>query len=212
MKKNCAYCGLSSEQLTRDHVVPNSLYPPSRATSKVPRLTVPACRSCNQNWSDDEAHFRNVLIVAGDANDVVRDLWNGKVLRSFRELDGRRRINDLWQQMQSVETPSGERRLIFPANDDRFLRILKKIVRGLHFHELSRDVSDGMVHVDLLRWKIPQEFIEPMPTLHRESDVFEYQFELFDAFTDIPMSSAWLLRFFETRQFIGCVWKDSSGI
>jgi hypothetical protein len=206
MKKNCAYCGGPNAD-TMDHVVPGCLYP---ASSTAPRLTIPACKACNNGWSDDEAHFRTVLTLAGEeANSVAKELWKGKVLRSLRAADGRRRFEDVWAHMKPVETPTGERHQIFPGSDPRFLRIMRKIVRGLHYHHGFSDpaIHDKLVYADLLKVVMPEEFIENMPQYDFGRDVFEYQFEIFDRFDDIPMSSAWLLTFFENRKFIGVVWK-----
>lgn len=207
MKKRCAYCGAENAK-TRDHVISDLLYPASKQNSKVQRLTVPACKACNVGWSDDEPHFRTVLTIAGEPNSIVRELWDGKVNRAFRELDGRRRFSEIWERLRNVKTSDGERHQIFPANDPRVLRILRKIIRGLHYHhDLWNPVPDDMVFVDSLRVKIPEEFTAAMSIHHREPDIFQYQYEVFDEFEDIPMSSAWLLRFFETRRFVGLVWK-----
>ena len=211
MKKHCAYCGATNIKLEREHVVPRSIYPPSRADSKIQRLTVPACANCNRGWSDDEAHFRNILSIAGAPNSVVRELWDGSINRSFEKEDGRRRIADIWEQMRSVKVDAVERFAVYPATDPRFLRVLRKIVRGLHYyHELESPISDEIVEADVLRYIVPQEFLESMPYRHRESDIFEYQFEVFDEFEDIPMRSVWLFTFFENRKFIAWVYKQAS--
>ena len=154
INKRCAYCGASNPE-TMDHVISDLLYPASKANSKVQRLTVPACKPCNRSWADDEPHFRSVLTLAGDPNATVRELWSGKVMRGFSKLDGRRRVLDVWEQMRAVQTSSGQRHQIFPANDPRVLRILRKTIRGLHYHHgLSSPVPDEMVWVDLLRFAI----------------------------------------------------------
>jgi hypothetical protein len=195
-------------RVTREHAIPSSLYPSSKQNSKVQRITVPACEECNHGWSDDEAHFRNVLTVAGEPNDAARELWTGKMRRSFKKEDGRRRFIDLYNKMQSIETASGERHKVFPASDPRFLRIMRKIVRSLHhYHGLWTPVPDEMVTADVLRFAIPEEFTEVMPLFDCEPDIFQYQAGVFDDFRDIPISSVWLMTFFENRRFIGCVWK-----
>ena len=130
-KNSCAYCGRRGEKLTADHVIPRSLYPASKARSKVQRLTVRTCKSCYNDWSDDEAHFRNVLPVAGEANDAVRELWNTSVNRSFNHIDGKRRLVDLVQQMKLVQTPKGEQYKIYLGQDVRVNRILKKSDKGV---------------------------------------------------------------------------------
>ena len=85
-KTRCAYCGEVAS--TDDHVVPRALYPPSKVTSRFQRITVDACQACNNGWSNDETHFRNVLLVAGDPNSAVRELWDGKTRRSFTYATG----------------------------------------------------------------------------------------------------------------------------
>lgn len=205
--KHCAYCGTPAPK-TVDHVIPNELYPPSKSESRVPRLTVPACSECNESWSDDEAHFRTILTLAGEPNAVVRELWEGKVNRSLREKDGTRRLEDVWNQMKPIDTSSGLRHRIYPASDERFLKVMRKIVRGLHYHERRNPVPDDLISVDILRVEIPSGFLDAMPVYHRELDIFKYQFEVFDAFEDIPMSSTWLLTFFENRKFVASVWKS----
>ena len=204
--KHCAYCGARAPE-TVDHVIPQGLYPPSKSESPVQRLTVPACSECNQSWSDDEAHFRTMLTLAGEPNAVVRELWEGKVNRTLRDVDGPRRVEDVWNQMRPIETHEGLRHKIYPASDERFVKVMRKIVRGLHYHERRKSVPDNLVSVDVLTNEIPNEFLDAMPVYHRESDIFEYQFEIFDAFENIPMSSTWLLTFFENRRFVASVWK-----
>lgn len=71
-----------------------ALYPPSKATSSSPRIKVPACEPCNRSWMDDEPHFRNMLLIAGETNPAVRELWEGKTRRSFSYEDGKRRARD----------------------------------------------------------------------------------------------------------------------
>ena len=210
IKKRCAYCGQSNAE-TVDHVIPRCLYPESTG-SLVQRLTVPACGVCNKSWSDDEAHFRAMMTLAGEANAVATELWKGKVARSFRAADGKRRFLDVWANMEAVQTPSGERHRIFPASDPRFIRVLRKIVRGLHYHhQLWHPVPDDMVGADLLRSEVPEEITEAIAKYHLGREVFEYQFETFDEFPDIPMSSAWLLTFFGNKRFAGWVWKTTDG-
>ena len=209
--KHCAYCGAPAPE-TVDHVIPQELYPPSKSQSTVQRLTVPACSKCNHGWSDDEPHFRTILTLAGEPNSAVRELWDGKVNRSLREKDGPRRLEDVWNQMKPIETSSGLRHKIYPVSDERFLKVMRKIVRGLHYHEGQNHVPDDLVSVDILRTEIPFEFLDTMPVYHREPDILKYQFEVFDAFEDIPMSSTWLLTFFENRKFIASVWKSRETI
>ncbi len=196
----CAYCGKSGKPLSRDHVVPKCLYPASRHGSRIPRITVPACKECNGGWSDDEAHFRNIIMIAGDPNPAVRELWDGKAVPSFEHPDGRRRLADLFMQMVPVQVDGGPRYMVFPANDERVMRIVRKVVRGLcHFHGFLPPVGDHRVRCDVLRFEVPEEMLSAMHYSHSEEDIFRYRYALLD---DAALHSCWLLTFFQRTHFI----------
>lgn len=198
----CAYCGCQRKTLEQEHVIPRCLYPTSRRTP-VQRITVASCGSCNRGWADDEAHFRNVLLVAGEPNAAVQELWETKARRSFRDVDGRRRLKDLVDRMVPVQVAGQDRWMIYPARDERVLRILKKIIRGLsHFHGVESAISEDRVWADVLKYYIPEELSATVTFHHREPDVCDYWYE---AYEDGEHSSLWLLRFFERRIFIGSV-------
>ena len=200
----CAYCGACDVPLEREHVVPACLYPPSKANSKVQRLTVPACRSCNNGWSDDEAHFRTVLVLAGDPPNAPRhELWQEKVVPSFDEPDARRRLDDIISIMKTLPVDGEERQKIYPADDPRVLRVIKKIVRGLsHYHRLGSPIGDAEVWADILRYQVPSEALSRMAHHHREADIVEYAFEAPSA---EGVRSSWLLTFFQQVTFVGMV-------
>jgi len=69
--KSCAYCGDPANQ--KEHVIPKWLYPKSKSKSKLQRLTVPACNKCNKSLANDEAHFCNMLLLAGKKSSVVSE-------------------------------------------------------------------------------------------------------------------------------------------
>ncbi|QKC86946.1 hypothetical protein [Mesorhizobium sp. NZP2077] len=84
-KRRPAHCALCGELrlVTREHVVPRGLYPATKAESRFQRIVIPTCKTCNNGTSDDDAHFRNVITVAGDANAAVKELWEGPIGRSL---------------------------------------------------------------------------------------------------------------------------------
>ncbi len=207
--KTCAYCGAQVRKPEREHVIPRCLYPESRARSRVQLITVPACSLCNRSWADDEAHFRKVLLVAGNPNAAVQELWETTTHRSFYEVDGRRRLQDLANCMVPVQIEDRDRWMIYPARDERVLRVLKKIVRGLsHFHGLATAVPEERVWVDVMKYSIPDEFLAESQFHHRDPDVCEYWYEACD---EAELSSIWLLKFFERRVFIGSVSRTAEG-
>ncbi len=176
----CAYCGKLVADPEKEHVFPKCLYPQSKDKSKVQRLTIPACRSCNSGWADDEAHFRNILVLAGESpNATRRELWNTTILSSFNELDGLRRRQDIIKKMKPVEVANSERYMIFPGEDDRVMRVVRKIIRGLcSYHKVMSPVSDKQVWADILKYVVPQELLNQLTSYHREQDIVEYRYQV----------------------------------
>lgn len=167
------------------------------------RITVPACSRCNNGWADDEPHFQTVLLLAGDANPIVRELWESKTRRSFLQPDGHRRRRDVDQLLIPVELSEGKRHKIYPADDPRFMRILRKIIRGLcHHHGLLPVVFDDQIWADVQRYHIPSEILEKMTKPPCDADIIEYRFEHVQ--TD-DIHSSWHLRFFERTPFYAIV-------
>ena len=209
---NCSYCGREA-RCTADHVVPRCLYPPSRSKSRVQRLTVPACRECNAGWADDEAHFRNIMTIAGEPNAAVTELWQRKALRSFSKRDGKRRLSDVWSQLVPVVVDGKPRHKVYPAKDLRVMRVIRKVIRGLsHHHNLLSSVSDDQVWADLLSWQVPQAILHGMQPHDREEDIFSYRYAHFDFDRDLSgIDSGWVLTFFGRTTFVGAVLNSADG-
>ena len=202
--KCCTYCG--DDATTIDHVISRALYPPSKAASSVPRITVPACVPCNNGWSGDEAHFRNVMLVSGEPTPAVRELWEGKTRRSFTYADGRKRARDLAELLVPIATADGERHMIFPAKDERVTRIVRKTVRGLcHHHGLMSPVHDSQVLAVIKQFEIPPEFLAEMTQGDSEPDVLDYRFALVD---EPEIHSGWLLTYYRRTTFLGIVFRS----
>ena len=201
--RKCAYCGVEGRKLTRDHIFPRGLFPPVTTALKVQRLTVAACDLCNNSFSDDEAHFRSVVTLAGDATESTSRVFREKVMRSFDGLDGRRRLFDLMELTERV-TVDGEARLkIYPARDERVLRVVRKCVIGLtHTHGLSSALPDIRVSADVLRYALPTDMEVELKFRGSEPEVVEY------AFLEKPfegIDAVWLIKFFRRVTFIASV-------
>jgi len=186
--------------------VPKSLYPNSRRTPDLQLITVPECAVCNRGWSDDEAYFRAVLLLAGSRNEPVDEIWKTKMVPSLAEPDGFRRARDLVDRFVPVTVDGEDRQMIYPGRDARVLRIIKKIARGLSRHHRIEDgVSDARVFADVLRYSVPDD-LWSKGTFHKgESDVFRYWCRTYDNEVEKELSSLWILTFFEQRDFIAVV-------
>jgi hypothetical protein len=201
--KLCSYCG-ERVATDKEHVFPRNLYPPSKAGSRVQRLTIPSCNTCNNGWSDDEAHFRNMLALAGEPNEARTELWNTAIRPSLYEKpDGTRRIRNLVSTFQPVEVDGQLRYKVYPGEDPRVVRVLKKIVRGLsHHHGIETAVPEARVWADVMKFPLLDEFLSEMIYQHREPDIAEYRYAIV---RDKGIASAWLITFFERVPFIGVV-------
>src|ERR1041385_7779150 len=137
-EKRCAYCGVIITKRSDnhvDHVFPKCLYSSADPNSKIQRLTVNFCKVCNTSWQDDEVHFRNMLVLVGDpVTKERRDIWKLAINRSFDKEDGFRRLNDMFNTMKPVEIEGKQRHKVYLAEDDRVMRVVRKIIRGLSHH------------------------------------------------------------------------------
>lgn len=189
--------------------MPRSLYPASKSNSKFQRITIAACAACNNGTADDDAHFRNVVLLAGEPNDAVNELWSGPVRRGFAQVDGRRRARDIFDLMRPAPDVGPDQYRIFPADDPRVLRIVRKIIRGLsRHHELTYPLSDGRVFADVMRQPIPEEIVSAMEHRSAEPDVLQYGYLSLSEPPDLV--SAWLLRFYQRTTFIGVVFHNEA--
>lgn len=201
-KRSCAYCGAFGVKLTRDHVFPRGLFPDPPVTG-VQRLTVPACHECNNSYADDEAHFRNVIAVAGEASSPVTSLWEKKISRSLNERDGRRRAWELMNISERVDIEGKQHLRIFPARDQRVLRVIRKCIRGLSFLEDPHRVpNESRIWVDILRYSLPDGFEADLNMRGAERHIVEYGV-LRDPVDGLE--SVWLFRFFSRTPFIASV-------
>jgi hypothetical protein len=145
-----------------------------------------------------------MLLLAGEPNQAVTDLWQGPTRRSFAAVDGQRRLRDLYSQMRPVDTADGPRWMIYPGRDERVIRVLKKIIRGLcHYHDVATAVPEDRVWADVLKYAIPDDLLATIELRHREPDIIQYWYEAYGDGGDLR--SVWYLRFFERRSFIGAV-------
>jgi hypothetical protein len=208
--EKCAYCGREDVLLEREHVVPRCIYPNSRATSRIQRLTVPACRECNGAFSVDEPHFRNMLAIVDQPNNVIQELWQTKIRPSFEKCDGRKQANDILEKMEKVLTEDGERQQVRLGDNERVMRIVRKVARGLcHHHAVMSPVMDIQVKAfQVPAGFAPEGILSQMKHDHREADIFKYSYF---TLSDKRLHSVWLLTFLENRHFAAYVSRDVNG-
>jgi hypothetical protein len=112
-------------------------------------------------------------------------------------------VDDILDLIKPIQTENGLRHAIYPGNDERVLRVARKIIRGLaHYHELVPFVPDDKVWADVLKYEIPEALASNLIYQHREQDIAEYRFK---ETNKEGINSAWIIRFFEAPTFVGLV-------
>ena len=133
-------------------------------------------------------------------------MWEGRTRRSFCYEDGRRRARDLVAQMVPVQTAQGERHMVYPARDDRVMRVIRKVIRGMcHHHRLLSPVTDTQVWADVQPFEFPPAFLAVMGTAHAEEDILNYRYCVIE---HPDFHSFWLLTFYERTTFFGVVFRS----
>ena len=79
--KLCYLCGKPNSD-TKDHVPPRGIFP---ATPKGQLLTVPAHKSCNGKYAEDDELLRNLVIAASGRTIEGERAWNEQVVPSWAE-------------------------------------------------------------------------------------------------------------------------------
>lgn len=132
----CAYCGCDDPE-TVDHVPPKGIFPPPLPSDL---LTVPCCYRCHSDTSEDDEHFRNVLLISADLeHDPRASRSRERILRSR----ARPEQNTYWQEfvdsVEDVDVFSGGgiwigRQPGIPISSP-VRRVVERMARGLYFHE-----------------------------------------------------------------------------
>ncbi len=189
----CAYCGRAGAD-TEDHVIPRCLYP--KRLSRVQRLTVPAHSACNRGFSLDEVAFKEAVAGTG-WNEAARSVQQS-ILRSFARHETHGRAGAFLRRLVVKDSPAGPQHWVYPHQDLRVLRILKKITRGLAFHH---GLFVGLPEERVDAWWAPlppPDTLAEMEHHERELDVCEYWFRVLSVGEEPnEMHTFWMFRFYE---------------
>ena len=130
----CIYCRTAKAD-TRDHVPPEVLFPIPKPSTLV---TVPACRACNRGFQKDDEVFALLLTSLLEVNPQGRSVFRSKVAEGLLKRSPKlRKALAATMHFRPHTFPGGQQGLA-PAlliERDRMLRVLRRIVRGLFWHE-----------------------------------------------------------------------------
>ncbi len=205
IKQPCAYCGTTTTIRTKGHVFSRALFPDN--LPKAPRITVPECLTCKGLWDAAEPQFRNILVAIWNPEQLPIDSRAAKMWRSFEK--SKRLHREFIALMKPVGNLDDGRYTIYPAEDEDFSLILRRIVRGLaHWHGFDTAITDSRVSCDVMRWSIPPAFERKFTWHTIATDFISYTYKEID---DQYAQSFWLIRFSKQILFFGYVAQASKG-
>lgn len=196
----CIYCN-SAIATTQDHVPPKSFFPKPRPSNLI---TVPACKSCNQDAGKDEEYFLATFMFSeAGISDVGKKLWDEKLHRMYKKNAGlKKRIARSFQEVELITSGGiflGQKRLAIKNDVLRSESVVNKIVHGLYYHEYQTNLSSSTEVVSHLLQQ-PSEISEVekfAPMLYFGSrewpGIFEYRF---NRVAERPENSVWIMRFY----------------
>jgi hypothetical protein len=140
----CAFCG-ATENVTDDHVPPKCLFAKPKPSNLI---TVPSCRNCNAGSGQDDTYFRDTLIFWDATRDhPVSQKLLPTVIGSLRRPEQEAYTCGIVGRLRRVSgyTTGGIRlqnQEALQFDPSRLNRTAVKIVKGLHYHEFGKRLSD----------------------------------------------------------------------
>jgi hypothetical protein len=125
----CYLCK-AKEDLTKDHVPPENLFPKPRPANLI---TVPCCRRCNGGFSKLDEQFRAFITAAVNVSSVGKDVMRQKVVgSSFKRSPALRNQMGKGVFKGTVTTPTGPLEVpLITVDREQFATIFVRITKGL---------------------------------------------------------------------------------
>ena len=146
-KQQCYNCGvdLTKETATREHIPAKCLFEGFADTHKVNRLTVPACRECNNKCSDADEEFRNMIgiLSKNPANDGITQKAIKSIERKYLSAPEKFFINSM------------NRPIPVEIDRDKIEAFNKKNFKGLFYYKYGFPLPANyelLVHIDETDW------------------------------------------------------------
>jgi hypothetical protein len=209
----CVYCG-NFGKVTRDHVIPKSLFVPPYPEDFI---TVPACTKCNGEKAKNDDFLRDFLVAdyRADKNPIVRTLLYGKgkivqdgnVTRAFmRNHSKLSREAVMKAQIKPLMSPGGVflgEYPTFEVDENRINLIFEELIRGLYYHILKKPLPKNFTFE---LWGVqPHNYTKLIENFKaiKTGKIGEFAFEYALWYsTETPERTMWLLLFYEAILFI----------
>lgn len=210
----CVYCG-SNGPITKDHIPPGNLFSAPRPNNLI---AVPSCFSCNNEASKDDEYFRLVIVSREDTaeHSGAKGVLPA-TLRAFSKPNKKGFKKAFFNSIHEFEcvTPAGlylGKGAAYDVKTDRLNCVATRVIKGLFYHHKgiripekyqatayvvsSLDQNDNEIKTFLSSWAS----LTNNKAQKIGDSVFSYWFHFLE---DDENCSMWLLRFFETVDFVG---------
>jgi len=145
MGGTCVFCGMPAN--TIDHVPPQGIFAPPR----IGLIEVPACKQCNGGASTDDEYLQRLSLAWGAERSRDAQFVGAAVQRAIERPEARGLRRGFLRTLSPADlyvpaaTATGYlwagRSFRMEFDNARLERIIRKVVRGLHFHVTGRLLS-----------------------------------------------------------------------
>ena len=125
--ETCYMC--DRPRTTREHSPPLGFFPDSR---RVNLITVPSCKTHNNDNSFDVEYTRNLIVTDIHTNDIAREMFADKVLPSFRR---GHKLRQFTFKKYTETKVDGLDSAIVHIHDSHFNPIMRAIANALFFRD-----------------------------------------------------------------------------
>src|SRR5258707_53851 len=157
----CAYCGIYSQELSEDHVIPACLFSGHPPTDTP---VVYACKKCNsKRKSPDDAYLRDYLVksLEGSGHLIAPSLR--EAFERAKEKNHSQFVHEIRYHRLPLFTSTGLFRgftLAESISSERIKAILRTTVRGL-YHAYTNKWLPGKIEIEVYRFTDPSH-INPL--------------------------------------------------
>lgn len=209
----CMFCGdeIQPDQLTMEHFVPKGLWEKGHRPKGM--KTLPAHKSCNNAFSEDNEYFRDVMVIeeGAERHPEGNRVRGGAIDRKFRERFGSivKTLKNVG--MRPVHTPSGiylGNHPTFEVDSERVERVLCNVMKGIFYVAQKRPLpQDFILSVSDIRELDPEwvtktvSFMVPWQSFGDGDSAFCCRYVVSSKKPVEKMTC--LMQFYENRLFLG---------
>lgn len=131
--KSCFLCNSTATSV--EHVPAKCFFPEGK---RINLITVPSCRTHNEDTSLDDQYIQTIIAMAKGDNDTAVSHFRNKRITGFRKTLGLEKlITRNPKFFNFIKDDDSTKNLTYEVKRIRFDRVARKIAYGLHFHKFK---------------------------------------------------------------------------